>query len=221
MTDTDLAQRIDSTLLRADATAADIQRLCAEAIDLGFFAVCVQPCRVPLACAELNGTRVRVATAAGFPHGVNLTRIKAAEAAESARSGAHEIDMVMNVGLAKEHDWEAVGEDIRRVVDAAAGYGAIVKVILECALLSDEEKRLAALAAADAGAAFVKTSTGYASGGATVADVKLLVCTVEGRCKVKAAGGIRDHETAIAMVEAGADRIGASSAAALLCPGRK
>jgi deoxyribose-phosphate aldolase len=220
MTDIELARRIDSTLLRADATASDIRRLCAEALHLRFCAVCIQPSWVTLAHSELAGTDVRIATVAGFPHGANLARIKAAEAAESARSGAHELDMVMNIGLAKMHDWNAVTEDIRWVVNAVAGFGAIVKVILECSLLSEDEKRLAASAAADAGAAFVKTSTGYGPGGATPEDVRLLAAAVAGRCKVKAAGGIRDRETALVMIEAGADRIGTSSGPSIVAPPR-
>ena len=192
----ELAQRIEHTLLKPEATVKDIMRLCDEAQKYHLYAVCVNPCYVPLAKHLLQGTEVKVVTVVGFPL-------------------ADEIDMVMNVSAFKTGDYAAVTEDIRRVVEAAAP--CPVKVIIEAAYLTPREKRTACRIIADGGAKFVKTSTGFGKGGATVEDVKLLH-EEAGKygLKVKAAGGIRDAETAKAMVEAGADRIGTSAGAAIM-----
>jgi len=207
----DLARFIDHTLLRPDATAADIDRLCAEARDHGFAAVCINPTWVRRAADNLRGTDVAVASVIGFPFGATTTDIKALEARRAIRDGAGEIDMVINIGALKSGLYDDVQEDIARVSDACREAGAANKVIIEAALLTDEEKviacRLAKLAKAD----FVKTSTGYASGGATVFDVALMRETVGPRMGVKAAGGIRTAEDVQEMIAAGATRIGASA----------
>lgn len=205
--------RIDSTLLKQTATSQQICALCENAINNRFAAVCVQPCYVPLCAKWLNGSPVKVATVIGFPMGANTTAVKAFEAADAVRNGADELDMVINIGLAKEGNWAAVRDDIAAVVEAGAG--KCVKVIIETCFLDREQIRLACLAAADAGAQYVKTSTGMASGGATEENVRLMKQTVEGRCLVKAAGGIRTLEDCKRMLQAGADRIGTGSAAAI------
>jgi len=207
----DLARYIDHTLLRPDASAADVDRLCAEASEHGFAAVCINPTWVRRAAENLHGTGVAVASVIGFPFGASTTEIKAMEARRAIRDGAREIDMVINIGALKSGLHDLVGEDIARVSDACREAGALNKVIIEAALLTDEEKviacRLAQLARAD----FVKTSTGYASGGATVFDVALMRETVGPRMGVKAAGGIRTAEDVEEMIAAGATRIGASA----------
>ena len=205
--------RIDSTLLKQTATSQQICALCENAINNRFAAVCVQPCYVPLCAKWLNGSPVKVATVIGFPMGANTTAVKAFEAADAVRNGADELDMVINIGLATEGNWAAVRDDIAAVVEAGAG--KCVKVIIETCFLDREQIRLACLAAADAGAQYVKTSTGMASGGATEENVRLMKQTVEGRCLVKAAGGIRTLEDCKRMLQAGADRIGTGSAAAI------
>ncbi len=212
----DLARYIDHTLLRPEATAADIDRLCDEAREWRFAAVCVNPCWVERAVARLEGSGVAVATVCGFPLGAALTEIKAAEAARAAAAGAREIDMVQNLGWARAGEWAAVERDVAAVVAAAAAHGAEVKVILECGLLSDGEKEEAARRAVAAGAAWVKTSTGFLAGGATVHDVALLARTVAGRARVKAAGGIRTVGQARAMLAAGASRLGTSAGVAIV-----
>lgn len=210
----ELAQRIEHTLLKPEATVKDIMRLCDEAQKYHLYAVCVNPCYVPLAKHLLQGTEVKVVTVVGFPLGATFSSVKALEAKTAMEEHADEIDMVMNVSAFKTGDYAAVTEDIRRVVEAAAP--CPVKVIIEAAYLTPREKRTACRIIADGGAKFVKTSTGFGKGGATVEDVKLLQ-EEAGRygLKVKAAGGIRDAETAKAMVEAGADRIGTSTGAAI------
>lgn len=210
-----LAGMLDSTNLRGDATSADIERLCADAAKWGFAAVCINPWYVPLAASVLRGSGSLVASVAGFPLGASTIAVKAYEAEYAARDGATEIDMVVNLGALKSGDWQAVEGDIRTVADRAADAGASVKVILECCLLTDEEKRRAAEIAIECGAAFLKTSTGLARAGATTEDVRLLSAISAGRCGVKAAGGIRDLAAANAMVAAGATRIGTSAAAAI------
>ncbi len=204
-----LAAKIDHTNLKSTATAADIRLLCAQAKLWQTASVCVHPLWVALAAEELKGSSVAVCTVVGFPLGANTSQIKAMEAAEAVKNGAAEVDMVQNIGWAKEGRWADVEADIRQVVEAAKP--ALVKVILECCDLTKEEIRQAALCVVRAGADFVKTSTGFSTGGATVEDVKLLKEVVAGRCQIKAAGGIRSYETAKAMVEAGADRLGASA----------
>lgn len=210
----ELAQRIEHTLLKPEATVKDIMRLCDEAQKYHLYAVCVNPCYVPLAKHLLQGTEVKVVTVVGFPLGATFSSVKALEAKTAMEEHADEIDMVMNVSAFKTGDYAAVTEDIRRVVEAAAP--CPVKVIIEAAYLTPREKRTACRIIADGGAKFVKTSTGFGKGGATVEDVKLLQ-EEAGKygLKVKAAGGIRDVETAKAMVEAGADRIGTSAGAAI------
>ena len=210
----ELAQRIEHTLLKPEATVKDIMRLCDEAQKYHLYAVCVNPCYVPLAKYLLQGTEVKVVTVVGFPLGATFSSVKALEAKTAMEEHADEIDMVMNVSAFKTGDYAAVTEDIRRVVEAAAP--CPVKVIIEAAYLTPREKRTACRIIADGGAKFVKTSTGFGQGGATVEDVKLLREEADKYgLKVKAAGGIRDAETAKAMVEAGADRIGTSAGAAI------
>lgn len=208
---------IDHTLLRPNATAEEIRRLCAEARQYGFFSVCVNPYWVRLAAAELSGSPetaaspVKVCCVIGFPLGASTTRNKAAETEEAVGSGAQEIDMVLNIGELIGGNHDAVREDIRAVADAAHQGGAILKVILETALLDDEQKTTACILAQLGGAEFVKTSTGFASGGATVHDVKLMRHVVGPEMGVKASGGIRALGDLENMVSAGATRIGSSS----------
>lgn len=203
-----LAKYIDHTLLKPDATPDEIKRLCAEAREYGFASVCVNSCYAALASAELEGSGVEVCCVVGFPLGAMDMASKAIEARNAVAAGAQEIDMVMNIGRLKGAEYEYVRADIATVVQTA---GVPVKVIIETCLLSDDEKRWACQIAEQAGAAFVKTSTGFSTGGATAEDVRLMRETVSERVRVKAAGGIRDYETAMAMIEAGADRLGASA----------
>ena len=202
---------IDHTLLRPDAAAADIGKLCAEARQYGFASVCVNPYWVTLARAELAGSPVKVSTVAGFPLGANATAIKVAETECAARAGAQEIDMVLNIGELLSGNVEAVENEIAQIVAAARRAGAIVKVILETCLLNDEQKVRACVLATRAGAQFVKTSTGFSSGGATEHDVALLRNAVGPEMGVKASGGIRALEDLEKMVAAGATRIGTSA----------
>ncbi len=205
----DIAQLIDQSLLKPDVTEEDVRNLCEEAKQYGFASVFINPFWVPLAVQLLKDSPVRVGTVAGFPLGASTTATKVFQAKEAISKGADEIDMVMNVGALKSGDDKTVGEDIEAVVDAAGG--KTVKVILETCLLSQSEKVRAALLAKKAGAHFVKTSTGFASGGATVEDVALLRKTVGEDMGVKASGGIRDLETVRKLIDAGATRIGTSS----------
>ncbi len=206
-----LARLIDHTLLKPDATAGEIRNLCAEAIRHGFAAVCVNPCWVALCAAELRGSPVKVCTVAGFPLGATVTAAKRVEAETAIRNGAGEVDMVLNVGALIAGDTGRVRLDIQAVAEACHRGGAILKVILETALLTDARKVAACELARAAGADFVKTSTGFGPAGATVADVALLRRSVGAELGVKAAGGIRTLEDARAMVRAGASRIGSSS----------
>jgi deoxyribose-phosphate aldolase len=205
----ELAPLIDHTLLRAEASDADILRLAAEAAEHGFAAVCVNSRHVPLAARALAGTSVRVATVTGFPLGASHPAAKAAEAALAVRLGATEVDMVLSIGDLLAGERARVRDDIAEVRRAVPG--AVLKVILECALLPPPLRREGALIAVEAGADFVKTSTGFAPGGATVEDVRLLRETVGSRVGVKASGGIRTFAAAAAMVRAGANRLGTSS----------
>ena len=204
-----IASMIDHTLLKPEATPAQVERLCAEAAEYHFASVCVNPVYIPLAARLLKGTGVKVCCVVGFPLGAIAPEQKAAEAASCAAMGAEELDMVIHVGAAKAGDWALVQRDIEGVVKAAAGH--TVKVIIETCLLTDEEKVKACEAAKAAGAHFVKTSTGFSTGGATTHDIALMRKTVGPEMGVKASGGIRDYETAMAMIEAGANRIGASA----------
>lgn len=199
---------IDHTNLKAVATYDDILALCNEANKYHFASVCVNPSNVSLAYKLLNGSDVLTCTVVGFPLGATPSEVKAYETTKAIVDGADEIDMVINIGMAKAHNWDYIYEDIKAVVDAANG--VLVKVIIECCYLTDEEKVEACKASVRAGADFVKTSTGFGTGGATVEDVALMRKTVGTACKVKAAGGIRDKKTFEAMIAAGADRIGCS-----------
>lgn len=211
-----LNKYFDHTLLKPEATAAQIDQLCDEAKAYDFYSVCVNTCYVGRCTDNLKGTDVKVAAVVGFPLGACTTATKAFETEEACKDGAAEIDMVLNVGAFKDGRYDDVRDDIREVVNAAAQYGAIVKVILETCLLTPPEIEEACRLAKDADAHFVKTSTGFNSGGATVADVALMKQTVGDALEVKASGGIRDYETAMAMIEAGADRIGASASVKIM-----
>ena len=210
-----LNKYIDHTLLKADATTEQIKKLCAEARQYDFASVCVNSCHVPLAKAELDGTDVKVCCVVGFPLGACLTEAKVYEAALSVERGAEEVDMVINIGAAKEDNWELVERDIKAVVDACHPK-AILKVIIETCLLTDEEKRQACLCAKEAGADFVKTSTGFSLSGATPEDVALMRETVGPDMGVKAAGGVRCVEDADKMISSGATRLGTSSGVKLM-----
>ena len=209
-----IAGMIDHTLLKAAATSADIKKICAEAREYRFASVCVNSCYAKLVTEELEGTGVKTCCVVGFPLGAMSTRAKAYEAKCAVEDGASEVDMVINVGALKEGNNQFVEDDIRAVVEASKP--AIVKVIIETCLLTDEEKVRACELSEKAGAAFVKTSTGFSTGGANTADVALMKKTVGDRLQVKASGGIHTPEEAKALIEAGADRIGASNGIALL-----
>jgi deoxyribose-phosphate aldolase len=204
-----LAACIDHTLLKPTATQEQIRSLCREARSAGFAAVCVNPCYIPLVAAELSGSPVNACAVIGFPLGANDGRIKAAEAELAVAQGAAEVDMVIQIGALKAGRLAEVEQDIRGVVQAAGA--ALVKVIIETCFLTDAEKATACRLAASAGARFVKTSTGFGSGGATAADVRLMRATVGAALGVKASGGIRSLADILAMLEAGASRIGTSA----------
>ena len=210
-----IAKYIDHTILKPDATAEQVKKICSEAMQYGFASVCVNPTHTPLVASELSGSGVKTCVVIGFPLGANSSETKAFEAKDVIAKGAEEVDMVINVGAAKEGNWALVESDIKAVVDAAAGK-ALVKVIIETCLLSDEEKVKACKAAVSAGADFVKTSTGFSTGGATVEDIALMRKTVGPDIGVKASGGVRDYAGAKAMIDAGATRIGASSGIAIV-----
>lgn len=214
----ELAKRIDHTLLGPVAGREAVRTLCEEALQFGVASACVSPYYAGLVHELLKGSDVKTCVVIGFPHGMNTSEAKAFEAQKAIAAGADELDMVINVGALKDGAYAAVSEDIRAVCVAAAKapHPVHVKVILEMALLSEEEKVAGATIAKAAGAHFVKTSTGFGPGGATVEDVALLRATVGDDMGVKAAGGIRDAQTAMAMIDAGADRIGASRTAAIL-----
>ena len=205
-----LASMIDHTLLKPDATREDIEKLCQEAAQFCFASVCVNPNWVPLCAQMLRGTGVKVCTVIGFPLGAHMPDVKAYEARRAVEQGATEVDMVINIGALKSRDYALVENDIRGVVQAA-GKDIVVKVILETSLLTRDEKVMGSTLAKAAGADFVKTSTGFSTGGATVEDVRRMRETVGPDVGVKASGGIRTPEDARAMVEAGASRIGASA----------
>ncbi|WYJ97043.1 deoxyribose-phosphate aldolase [Enterococcus sp. DIV0212c] len=206
---------IDHTILKADAQEEDILRIIEEAKKYEFFSVCINPCWVALAKEHLAGTSVDVCTVIGFPLGANTSEVKAYEATDAINNGATEVDMVINVGALKSKQYKKVLKDIQAVVDAAKGK-ALVKVIIETALLTDEEKIKVCELAKEAGADFVKTSTGFSTGGATVADVKLMRETVGPDMGVKASGGIHNEAEAKAMIDAGATRIGTSAGVAIM-----
>ncbi len=200
----------DHTLLKADATKEQVTVLCSEALKYGFASVCVNSCYTELVAETLKGSDVKTCVVVGFPLGAMSIGAKAFEAKNAVESGAQEVDMVINVGALKENDTEYVENDIRAVVDAVKGK-AIVKVIIETCLLTDEEKVIACKLAKKSGADFVKTSTGFSTGGATVKDVELMRQTVGDTMGVKASGAIRDYDTAVAMIKAGASRLGTSA----------
>ncbi|MBS6474554.1 MAG: deoxyribose-phosphate aldolase [Clostridiales bacterium] len=207
----EILSRIDSTELKPTATEREILQLCEDAKQYRFAAVCVHPRFVSLCARELAGTSVKVATVVGFPQGANTSACKAFETAEAVKNGASEIDMVLAIGAVKQGDFDYVRRDIEAVVQAAGG--ACVKVILETCFLSEEEIERACLCAAEAGAHFVKTSTGFGAGGAQLSDIAVMKRAVGGRCQIKASGGIRTLEACEAFLSAGADRIGTGSGA--------
>ncbi|MFC5405678.1 deoxyribose-phosphate aldolase [Cohnella soli] len=213
-----IAGMIDHTLLTAVSTEADIKRVCQEAKQYHFATVCVNPYWVPTASAELAGSGVGVTTVVGFPLGASRTESKAAEAADAIAAGATEIDMVLNIGALKSGLTEAVKQDIEAVVAACKGK-APLKVIIETCYLTDEEKRQASLLCKEAGADFVKTSTGFGTGGATVEDIALIRSVVGPDMGIKASGGVRDLDIARKLIEAGATRLGASSSIAIVTGG--
>lgn len=206
-----LAGLIDHTLLRPDATKDQILRLCKEAKKYKFACVCVNPCYVPVCVKELKATQVKICTVIGFPLGASSTEAKIFEARQALRDGAREIDMVMNIGMLKSGNQRYLEKEISAISKISHKSGALVKVIVETALLTNDEKIKACLIAKRSGADFVKTSTGFSKGGATVRDVILLRKTVGSRMGVKASGGIRTRGDAVAMIAAGADRIGTST----------
>lgn len=204
----DIAMLIDHTALRPDTNGIQIEKLCREALEYHFYSVCINPYFVPLAKGFLSNSKIKICSVVGFPLGATLSKVKAFEAGELVKSGAEEIDMVINISALKDKDYRKLKEEIEAVVDSVNGL--VCKVILETALLTNQEKEIACKIAGEAGAHFVKTSTGFEKGGATIEDVQLMRKVVGDKMGVKAAGGIRDYETALKMVEAGATRIGAS-----------
>ncbi|EKB56952.1 deoxyribose-phosphate aldolase [Falseniella ignava] len=204
-----LNKLIDHTLLKADATSAQIKQLCQEAKDYDFKSVCVNPAFVPQATELLKGSDVEVCTVIGFPLGANTTATKVFEAKDAIANGATEVDMVINISQAKDGQWEAVEEEIKQIAEAVKGK-AVLKVIVETALLTDEEIKNATEATVNAGADFVKTSTGFSTRGASLNDVQIMNTVTQGRIGIKASGGVSNRQDALNMVEAGATRIGAS-----------
>lgn len=204
---------IDHTVLKADATKQDVIKICDEAIEYDFASVCINPCWVSFAADYLQASDVNVCTVIGFPLGANTSSVKAFEAKEAVENGADEVDMVINIGALKAGDEETVYQDIKAVVEAT---DKLTKVIIETCLLTDEEKIIACKLAKRAGADYVKTSTGFSTGGATVHDVALMKEVVGDELKVKASGGVRSYEDMLAVIEAGASRIGTSSGVSLM-----
>lgn len=203
-------KHFDHTILKPEATVQEVLKLCEEAREYDFASVCVNGCHVKTVKEALQGSDVAVCVVVGFPLGASESEVKAFEAARAVENGADEVDMVINVGALKDKDYSLVKDDIKAVRNACEG--KILKVIIETCLLTDEEKIKACELAVEAGADFVKTSTGFSTGGALIGDVALMKKTVNGRARVKASGGIREYNTAEAMLEAGAERIGTSSA---------
>ncbi|MBC3937856.1 deoxyribose-phosphate aldolase [Anaerotruncus massiliensis (ex Liu et al. 2021)] len=209
-----LAKMMDHTILKATATPAQVEQICREALEIGAASVCINPCNIEQARRLLDGSGVRVCTVIGFPLGANTPEVKAFETQDAIRRGAEEVDMVINVGALLAGNDETVYRDIKAVVDAAAG--TLTKVIIETCYLSDDQKKTACELAMRAGADFVKTSTGFGTGGATPHDVALMRGVVGSKLQVKASGGIRTYEDAAAVVEAGADRLGVSASLTIL-----
>jgi len=213
----ELARIIDSTNVKATATKSEIEKLCKQAVEYGFGCVCVNPVYVKLAATLLKGSKARVCSTIGFPFGVTLSEIKALEAVKAVENGAEELDMVINLSALKSGDYEVVKRDVAAVVDVKRlSNETVVKVIIETACLTKEEKVIACRLVKEAGADFVKTSTGFFGKGASVEDVRLMRETVGSDFGVKAAGGIRTYADAVAMIEAGANRIGTSTAVAIV-----
>ena len=215
-----LAKYIDHTILKADATAEKVEQICKEALENNFASVCINSCNVPMAAKLLKNSSVKVCTVIGFPLGAVSTAVKAFETEDAIKNGADEVDMVINVGRLKDKNYEYVKQDIKAVVNATSGK-ALTKVIIETCLLTDEEKVTACKLAKEAGADFVKTSTGFSTGGATAKDIKLMRETVGNDMGVKASGGIHSYEDAMAMIENGASRIGASASIAICSAAEK
>ena len=205
----DIAKYIDYTLLKATATPTDIEKLCKEALEYGFYSVCVNSGYVPLAAEQLKGSKVNVCTVVGFPLGAMSTQAKLYETSVALSQGAQEIDMVLNVGLFLSGNVAKVLDEIALLKQETGD--RVLKVIIETCYLNDDQKRLASQVCVDAGADFVKTSTGFGTGGATLADVELIREVVGDRAKIKASGGIRDKQTALQYISLGVDRIGASA----------
>ncbi len=210
-----IANMIDHTVLKATSTKEDVIKICNEAKEYGFFSVCINPTHIELVKEELKGSDVKVCTVIGFPLGANTPAVKAFETKDAIKRGADEVDMVINIGALKDKNYDLVLEDIKAVVDAA-NKEALVKVIIETCYLTDEEKVKACELAVQAGTDFVKTSTGFGAGGSTPADIKLMRETVGPEIGVKASGGVRCEADAIAVIEAGASRIGASASIAIV-----
>lgn len=210
MNKNELSKFIDHTVLKAETSEKAVEKVCKEALEYKFASVCINPCNVKLASKLLEGSEVKVCTVIGFPLGANTSKVKAFETEDAILNGAHEVDMVINIGKLKDKDYDYVREDIKAVVNAAKGK-ALTKVIIETCLLTDEEKVKACELAKEAGADFVKTSTGFSTGGATPEDIKLMRETVGPNMGVKASGGVRNIDDAEAVIKNGATRIGASS----------
>jgi deoxyribose-phosphate aldolase len=209
-----IAKLIDHTLLRPDATIDQVKRVCEEALEFGFHSVCVNPFFIPVVKSMLSESSVKVTTVVGFPLGMSLSRVKVYEAIEAALSGCEEIDIVMNVGMAKEGRWDIVVTDVSDIISATRGI--VHKVIIETCFLNSDEKIRASQAVLDSGAEFVKTSTGFGPDGATVEDIKLIKSVVKGNCEIKASGGIKTLDQAVRLVEAGAARIGTSASVKII-----
>ncbi|MEW9080376.1 deoxyribose-phosphate aldolase [Terrisporobacter glycolicus] len=205
-----IANMIDHTVLKAFSSKEDVIKVCEEAKEHGFFSVCINPTHIELAKKELEGSKVKVCTVIGFPLGANTSEVKAFETKDAIAKGAHEVDMVINIGALKDKNYDLVCNDIKAVVDAA-NKEALVKVIIETCYLTDEEKQIACELSVKAGADYVKTSTGFGTGGSTPEDIKLMRDVVGPNVGVKASGGVRTTEDAIKVIDAGASRIGASA----------
>ena len=205
---------IDHTVLKADTPLETVKRICDEAMEYGFASVCINPCHVAYCADYLKDSDVNVCTVIGFPLGANTSAVKAFETKDAIANGADEIDMVMNIGALKDKNYDLVRNDVKTVVEAANG--TLVKVILETCLLTEDEIKKACELCVEAKADYVKTSTGFSTRGATIEDVQIMKAAVQGKAKVKAAGGVRTHEDMVKIVEAGADRIGTSAGCSLV-----
>ena len=215
MTNQEILSRVDHTLLKADATSRQIEQLCRQALEYSTASVCINPCHIGRA-VEILGGRIPVCTVIGFPLGAMTTQAKVFEARDAVKKGAREIDMVINIGRAKDKNFDYITDEIRRV-KAAVG-DKVLKVIVEACLLDEDEKKAVCKCVTDAGADFIKTSTGFSTGGATFEDVSLFKEYCGGKCKIKAAGGIRTREDMEKFIRLGADRLGTSSAIKILYP---